>query len=65
LPIAYPYATYAILVLNYSLVNIPYGSSASAVTQSVHERAKLVAAHAFGAGIGGVVLTFHRRRFHQ
>ena len=28
------------------------------MTQSVHERAKLVAARAFGAGIGGVVLTF-------
>src|ERR687898_3301636 len=54
----YAYATYAILGLVYSLVNIPYGSLASAVTQSVHERAKLVAARAFGAGIGGVVLTF-------
>jgi glucuronide carrier protein len=54
----YAYATYAILGLVYSLVNIPYGSLASAITQSVHERAKLVAARAFGAGIGGVVLTF-------
>lgn len=54
----YAYATYAILGLIYSLVNIPYGSLASAVTQSVHERAKLVAARAFGAGIGGVVLTY-------
>jgi glucuronide carrier protein len=54
----YAYATYAVLGLIYSLVNIPYGSLASAVTQSVHERAKLVAARAFGAGIGGVVLTF-------
>ena len=56
--IIYAYATYAILGLVYSLVNIPYGSLASAVTQSVHERAKLVAARAFGAGIGGVILTF-------
>src|SRR5689334_1218648 len=56
--IVYAYATYAVLGLVYSLVNIPYGSLASAVTQSVHERAKLVAARAFGAGIGGVVLTF-------
>lgn len=54
----YAYATYAVLGLVYSLVNIPYGSLASAVTQSVHERAKLVAARSFGAGIGGVVLTF-------
>jgi glucuronide carrier protein len=58
LKIIYAYATYAILGLVYSLVNIPYGSLASAVTQSVHERAKLVAARAFGAGIGGVILTF-------
>ena len=56
--LVYAYATYAILGLLYSLVNIPYGSLASAVTQSVHERAKLVAARAFGAGIGSVVLTF-------
>ena len=40
----YAYATYAVLGLVYSLVNIPYGSLASAMTQSVHERAKLVAA---------------------
>ena len=45
----YAYGTYAVLGLVYSLVNIPYGSLASAVTQSVHERAKLVAARAFGA----------------
>ena len=61
----YAYATYAILGLIYSLVNIPYGSLASAVTQSVHERAKLVAARAFGAGIGGVMLTFIVGRLHQ
>jgi len=54
----YAYATYAILGLIYSLVNIPYGSLASAVTQSVHERAKLVAARAFGSAVGSVVLTF-------
>ena len=61
----YAYATYAILGLVYSLVNIPYGSLASAVTQSVHERAKLVAARAFGAGIGGVILTFVVGGLHQ
>jgi len=54
----YAYATYAVLGLIYSLVNIPYGSLASAVTQSVHERAKLVAARAFGSAVGSVVLTF-------
>ena len=56
--IVYAYATYAVLGLIYSLVNIPYGSLASAVTQSVHERAKLVAARAFGAALGSIVLTF-------
>jgi glucuronide carrier protein len=56
--LVYAYATYIVLGLVYSLVNIPYGSLASAVTQSVHERAKLVAARAFGAGLGGVILTF-------
>jgi glucuronide carrier protein len=54
----YAYGTYVVLGLIYSLVNIPYGSLASAVTQSVHERAKLVAARAFGAAVGGVILTF-------
>ena len=34
----YAYLTYAILGLSYSLVNIPYGSLASAMTQSVHQR---------------------------
>ena len=56
--LVYAYATYAVLGLVYSLVNIPYGSLASAVTQSVHERARLVSARVIGAGIGGVVLTY-------
>lgn len=54
----YAYLTYAVLGLVYSLVNIPYGSLASAMTQSVHERAKLVSARGFGAALGGVVLSF-------
>jgi glucuronide carrier protein len=54
----YAYGTYAVLGLLYSLVNIPYGSLASAMTQSVHQRAKLVAARSFGAGLGQVLLTF-------
>ena len=58
LKLIYAYGTYAVLGLIYSLVNIPYGSLASAVTQSVHERAKLVAARAFGAAVGSVLLTF-------
>ena len=54
----YAYLTYAVLGLVYSLVNIPYGSLASAMTQSVHERAKLVAARTFGAAVGSIVLSF-------
>lgn len=54
----YAYLAYAVLGLTYSLINIPYGSLASAMTQSVNERAKLVAARAFGAAIGGVLLTY-------
>ncbi len=50
----YAYLAYAILGLVYSLINIPYGSLASAMTQSVNERAKLVASRAFGSAIGGV-----------
>ena len=51
----YAYVTYAVLGLVYSLVNIPYGSLASAMTQSVNERAKLVA----------VPLLRRRRRRHR
>src|SRR3954471_20386133 len=53
----YAYLTYAVLGLFYSLINIPYGSLASAMTQSVHQRAKLVAARSFGAAVGRVGLT--------
>ncbi len=56
--VVWAYLTYAVLGLAYSLVNIPYGSMASAMTQSVNERAKLVAARAFGSAVGGVFLTF-------
>lgn len=54
----YAYLIYAILGLAYSMVNIPYGSLASAMTQSVHERAKLVAARTLGMAAGGVFLTY-------
>ena len=54
----YAYVTYAVLGLVYSLVNIPYGSLASAMTQSVNERAKLVSARFFGGALGGIVLTY-------
>jgi glucuronide carrier protein len=54
----YAYVTYSVLGLLYSMVNIPYGSLASAMTQSVKERAKLVASRFFGGAVGGVVLTY-------
>jgi glucuronide carrier protein len=54
----YAYVTYAALGLLYSMVNIPYGSLASAMTQSVNERAKLVSSRFFGGAIGGIVLTY-------
>jgi glucuronide carrier protein len=54
----YAYVTYAVLGLLYSMVNIPYGALASAMTQSVKERAKLVSSRFFGGALGGIVLTY-------
>jgi glucuronide carrier protein len=54
----YVYLTYAALGLLYSLVNIPYGSLASAMTQSVHQRAKLIAGRTLGAAAGGVLISY-------
>ena len=54
----YVYLTYAVLGLLYSLVNIPYGSLASAMTQSVHQRAKLIAGRTLGAAAGSVLISF-------
>jgi glucuronide carrier protein len=45
----YAYVTYAALGLAYSLVNIPYGSLAGAMTQDPGDRAKLGAARLVGA----------------
>ena len=46
------------LGLLYSLVNIPYGSLASAMTQSVHQRAKLIAGRTLGAAAGSVLISY-------
>lgn len=54
----YAYLTYTVLGLLYSLVNIPYGSLASAMTQSVGERAKLVSWRMWGSAFAGVFLTY-------
>ncbi|WP_246527539.1 glucuronide transporter [Pseudarthrobacter albicanus] len=45
----YAYVTYAALGLAYSLVNIPYGSLAGAMTQDPGDRAKLGSARLVGA----------------
>ena len=52
----YAYLTYAALGLAYSLVNIPYGSLAGAMTQDAGERAKLASARSIGAVIVGAAL---------
>jgi hypothetical protein len=39
-------------------VNIPYGSLASAMTQSVHQRAKLIAGRTLGAAAGSVLISY-------
>ncbi|TPW74042.1 glucuronide transporter [Schumannella soli] len=52
----YAYLTYAALGLAYSLVNIPYGSLAGAITQTSKERAKLSSARTIGAAVVGAFL---------
>ena len=54
----YAYLTYAVLGLIYSMVNVPYGSLATAMTQVSRERAKLAVARGLGAGLAGLLLTF-------
>lgn len=52
------YLTYIALGFLYSMVNIPYGSLASAMTQSVTERSKLVSWRMWGSAAAGVFLTY-------
>jgi len=49
--LVYAYVTYALLGLAYSLVNIPYGSMATAMTQRPEERAKLATYRVFGSNL--------------
>lgn len=56
--LVYAYVTYALLGLAYSMVNIPYGSLAGAMTQDAAERSKLGAARSCGSLIVGSVLLF-------
>src|SRR5918911_558213 len=49
--LVYVYVTYALLGLLYSLVNIPYGSMAAAMTQVATERAKLASFRVVGSNL--------------
>ncbi|MBX9243892.1 glucuronide transporter [Actinotalea ferrariae] len=56
--LVYAYITYALLGLAYSLVNIPYGSLASAMTQEPQERAKLASFRMVGSAATMIMLAF-------
>ena len=54
----YAYVTYAVMGTLYSLVNIPYGSIAPAMTQVPTERARLATWRVYGANITVLMLSF-------
>ena len=54
--VAWGYVTYALLGSFYSLVNIPFGSLAGAMTQDPAERSKLAGARMVGSGVTIVLL---------
>lgn len=54
--LVYAYVTYMLFYLAYSLVNIPYGSLASAMTQMPDERARLSSSRMIGAATAVVAL---------
>ncbi len=56
--LAYAYVTYAAAGLAFSLVNIPYGSMAPALTQVPEERARLAAFRSMGASVTVLTLAF-------
>jgi glucuronide carrier protein len=56
--LVYAYITYALLGLLYSVVNIPYGSMASAMTQLPTERAKLATFRVIGSNLTILMLAF-------
>jgi len=56
--LVYAYITYAMLGLLYSLVNIPYGSLAAAMTQVPTERAKLATWRVYGSNLTILMLAF-------
>lgn len=54
----YAYVTYAAVGTVYSLVNIPYGSLAAAMTQEPVERSKLASARSMGSAATVLMLSF-------
>jgi glucuronide carrier protein len=58
LALLWAYITYALLGLLYSLVNIPYGSLAAAMTQVPTERAKLATWRVYGSNLTILMLAF-------
>jgi glucuronide carrier protein len=54
--LVYAYVTYLLFGLAYSLVNIPYGSLATAMTQDSIERSKLATFRVFGSNIAILLL---------
>jgi glucuronide carrier protein len=54
----YAYITYALFGFAYSMVNIPYGSLASAMTQLPDERAKLATVRVLGTNLAILLLVF-------
>src|SRR3954464_7089102 len=56
--LVWAYITYAMLGLLYSLVNIPYGSLAAAMTQVPTERARLATWRVYGSNLTILMLAF-------
>lgn len=56
--LVYAYVTYAAVGTAYSLVNIPYGSLAAAMTQDPVERSKLASARSMGSAATILLLSF-------
>jgi glucuronide carrier protein len=54
--LVYAYVSYAVFGLAYSLVNIPFGSLATAMTQDPTERAKLASVRVIGANVAILLL---------
>jgi glucuronide carrier protein len=54
--LVYAYASYALFGLAYSLVNIPYGSLATAMTQDPTERSRLASVRVIGSNLAILLL---------